>query len=200
MDSNGSVPALTDDLLNRAKILAQLVTIAWAVFMLDNLLFAENIKQLGIRPRKLSGLLGIPLWAFLHADFNHLMGNTSFFLILGGVLMLRGVGDFIVVSLVALLVGGFGTWLFAGGNNHIGASGVLFGYLGFLLLRGYFETSIFSALVTILGGTLYARYLWGIFPTHPTISWEGHFFGFASGILTARVLEAIKANLPTGLF
>ena len=199
MDSHSSVPAIADDLLARAKILAQLVAVAWVVFMIDNLL-GGSIKQFSVRPRTFSGLLCIPLSVFLHGNINHLVGNTSFFLILGSVLMLRGLADFVIVSLVAMLADGLGTWLLARDANHIGASGVLFGYLGFLLLRGYFEDSILAALATILVGAFYARYLWGIFPSNPGTSWEGHLFGFIGGALAARFLETIKATVLTGLF
>ncbi len=199
MDSNSSIPAIADSFLTHAKILAQLVAIAWALFMVDTLL-GGSIKRLGIRPRTFSGLLCIPLSVFLHGNANHLIGNTSFFLVLGSVLMLRGLADFAIVSLVVMAVDGLGTWLLGRDANHIGASGVLFGYLGFLLLRGYFENSILSALATILMGAFYTRLLWGIFPTSSGSSWEGHLFGFIGGAVVARYLETIKAMLPTGLF
>jgi membrane associated rhomboid family serine protease len=91
-----------------------------------------------------------------------------------------------------MLVGGLGTWLIGSPGVHVGASGLIFGYLGFLLARGYFERNFPSILLAIVVGSLYGGAIWGVLPTQPGISWEGHLFGFIGGVLAARFLARTK--------
>ncbi len=146
-----------------------------------------SLNQYGIRPRTVDGLRGIPLAPFLHGDFAHLISNTVPFIVLGWLILLEGVGRFIVVYITTSVVAGLGTWLIGSGNTvHIGASGVVFGFLGYLLLSGVFRTSIKSISISIIVGALYGGCLFGVLPGRPGISWEGHLFGFLGGILAAR--------------
>ncbi len=92
--------------------------------------------------------------------------------------MLRETSDFFWVSIISAIVSGLGTWVFGAPGVHIGASGVIFGYLGYLLLRGYFERSAIAIAFSLGVGVFYGSLLWGILPTHIGISWEGHLFGF----------------------
>jgi membrane associated rhomboid family serine protease len=117
------------------------------------------------------------------------MGNTLPFLVLGWLIMLRNTHDFLRVTLVVGLASGLGTWLFGSPGSHIGASGVIFGYLGYLLLRGFFERRLGSISLSVLVGTLYGSMIWGILPLQQGISWEGHLFGFLGGVLAARRLK-----------
>jgi membrane associated rhomboid family serine protease len=91
-----------------------------------------------------------------------------------------------------MLVSGLGVWLFGASGVHVGASGLIFGYLGFLLLRGYFERNFPSILLSLIVGFLYGGAIWGVLPTQPGISWEGHLFGFIGGVLAARLLARRK--------
>jgi membrane associated rhomboid family serine protease len=110
------------------------------------------------------------------------------FLVLGWLIMLRETSDFFWVSLVSAFVSGLGTWMFGSSAIHIGASGVVFGYLGYLLARGYFERSMTAIAISLFVGTLYGSLIWGVLPTRMGISWEGHLFGFLGGVLAARLL------------
>jgi membrane associated rhomboid family serine protease len=190
------------NLIDRLQILAVLVAIAWIVYLVNFLVLGGILNQLGVRPRTLTGLLGIPISAFLHSDARHLLGNTQGFLLLGGrLILLRGTDDFTLVSLFTLLTSGFGIWLFGRPPNHVGASGVLFGYFGFLLLRGYFERNAVSAILSILMIALYSTTLWRVLPSDNTgISWEGHLFGFLGGAIAARLLEPLKLLLILSSF
>ncbi|MFM7788135.1 MAG: rhomboid family intramembrane serine protease, partial [Microcystis panniformis] len=94
-----------------------------------------------------------------------------------------------------MLVGGLGVWLFAApGSIHIGASILIFGYLGFLLLRGYFQRNIPSILLSILVFLLYCGTIWGVLPSRPGISWQGHLFGFLGGVLAAKLIATEKKH------
>jgi membrane associated rhomboid family serine protease len=119
----------------------------------------------------------------------HLAANTVPFVVLGWLVMLRRIGDFVVVTVLSILIGGLGVWLAGSANSiHVGASGLIFGYLGYLLARGYFERSLWAVLLGALALVLYGGVLWGVLPGQPGISWEGHLFGFVGGVAAARLL------------
>lgn len=186
--------ALTRELKTQGTILGGLVGVMWAVEIVD-LALGGALNSFGIRPHSLIGLRGILFAPFLHSGFAHLIGNTIPFLILGWFVMLQETSDFFIVSAIAMLVGGLGTWLFGSANSvHIGASGVIFGYLGFLLARGYYERNIPSIFLAIIVGVFYGGAIWGILPTQIGISWQGHLFGFIGGILAARLFAKPKIS------
>ncbi len=109
--------------------------------------------------------------------------------------MLRDVKDFFVVTFITIIFSGFGVWLFGSPNTiHIGASGVIFGYLGFLLLRGFFERSFASIALSLVVGWLYGGLIWGVFPSQYGISWQGHLFGFIGGVFAAQMLAKSYRN------
>jgi membrane associated rhomboid family serine protease len=111
------------------------VALMWLIEMVDWLLFNGALDGLGIVPRDIGGLRGIPLAPLLHGGFGHLAANTLPFLALGSLVRLRHSRQFVFVSLVVIAVSGLGTWLFAPPHTvHIGASGLIFGYFAFLLV------------------------------------------------------------------
>jgi membrane associated rhomboid family serine protease len=173
----------------------------WAVEMV-NLVTNGALLGWGIRPRTLVGLWGIVFAPFLHANLAHLLANTIPFLVLGALVALRGLREFVVVTAVVMLVGGGGVWLFGRPfSDHIGASGLVFGYLGFLLARGFFERSLTAILLSLVTLFLYGGAIWGILPGSSRISWEGHLFGFLAGIVAARLLghrprAAVSGRVP----
>ena len=171
-----------------AVLLLSLLGIMWAVEILDLLPFV-HLDSFGIRPRSLAGLAGIIFTPFLHDGFGHLIANTFPFVILGGIVLLGGLGVFWRVTLFVTLVGGLGVWLCAGRlTNHIGASGLIFGYLGFLLARGVFEKSLPWMLAACAVLIAYGGLLFGVLPIRAGVSWQGHLFGFLAGVGAARLL------------
>lgn len=188
-------PSIQGELKSHAQILLTLVAIAWALEIVDIVVFRRALDSFGIRPRTLVGLRGILFAPFLHGGLPHLIGNTVPFLVLGWFVMLRETSDFLIVSVVAALISGLGTWLIgAPFSIHIGASGVIFGYLGYLLGRGYFERSFAAIFLSVLAGFLYGGILWGVLPTRVGISWEGHLFGFVGGVVAAKLLSRPKSS------
>jgi membrane associated rhomboid family serine protease len=172
------------------------VTAMWTVELVDSLLLNNWLNRYGIRPRTMRGLSGILIAPLLHGDLAHLAANTLPFMVLGWFVMLRSVPEFVIVTLLVWLCSGFAVWLFAPDKtNHIGASGIVFGYLGFLLLRGYFERSFLAIALAVLSGLLYGGLLWGLLPIHKGRSWQGHIFGFITGAIAAYYLPAIQAWL-----
>jgi membrane associated rhomboid family serine protease len=184
--------AIARELKTHVTILGSIIAVMWLVEIVDtSLRGALNIY--GIIPHEEIGLRGILFAPFLHGDFVHLAANTIPFLTLGWLIMLRETSDFFVVSAITMLVSGAGVWLTGEpGSIHIGASGVIFGYLGFLLFRGYFERSAVSLFVSLFVGFAYGSMIWGILPTLPGVSWQGHLFGFIGGAIAARFLAQQK--------
>jgi len=173
----------------QAVILFGLLAIMWVVEFLDLFVFRGLLDIFGIRPGDPRGLWGIVFAPFLHRGFGHLIANTLPFLVLGWLVMLREISDFVVVTILTMLVSGLGVWLLGAVNTiHLGASGLIFGYLGYLLLRGYFERSFVSILFSVVVGLLYGGLVWGVLPTQPGVSWQAHLFGFIGGGLAARLL------------
>lgn len=194
--SNPETKAITRELQSHAAILGGFVSLLWIIEIVDVFLFRGRLNAYGVRPRSIDGLQGILFMPFLHGSFAHLAANTLPFVTLGWLIMLREISDFFIVSAVTVLVSGFGVWLTGAPYSvHIGASGLIFGYFGFLLLRGYFERSFTSILVSLMVAFFYGSLIWGVLPSQPGVSWQGHFFGFVGGVLTAQLLGRQKRRI-----
>lgn len=162
----------------------------WVLELADLLLLGGALDAYGIRPRSVDGLDGIFLSPFLHGGLAHLANNSIPFLVFGLLVFLNGLRSFVVTTLLSLLVGGLGVWLVGAPDTvHIGASGVVFGYLGYLLLRGYFSRSVGAILLSLLLVVLYGGALWGLLPIQTGVSWTAHLFGFLGGALSAYLLR-----------
>ncbi len=173
----------------QATILGGFVATFWVLEIIDQVFLNNALNRLGIRPRNLIGLRGIILAPFLHGNFAHLISNTIPFLTLGWLVMVQEIKDFWFVTLITMLVGGGGIWVFGATNSvHIGASILIFGYLGFLLFRGYFQRDVRSISLSLLVTFLYGGLVWGVLPADPRISWQGHLFGFIGGFIAARMI------------
>ncbi len=181
-------------LYRQVAILGIFVATFWLLETLDTLVFEGSalgtLDRLGIAPRSLRGLRGIFIAPLLHGDWAHLIANTVPFCFLGWLVMLQRTQDFWWVTLFATIVGGSGVWIFGETQSiHIGASILIFGYLGCLLFRGYFQRDSTSISIAVLAGLLYGGMIFGTLPLQEGVSWEGHLFGFIGGILAARWLS-----------
>lgn len=175
----------------KALILGALVVLLWVIEVI-NFLSGSSLDQFGIVPRSIIGLRGILFAPFIHGSFAHLISNSGPFIVLGWIVLMRSTKDFVVASLCIMLIAGIGVWLIGAGNSvHFGASSVVFGYVGFLVSRGYFERKVLSILLSIAVGVAYGGILFGVLPGHPGISWEGHLFGFVGGIVAAKLMVSL---------
>ena len=191
---NQEAKLLAQELKTQAYILGGFVAIFWIVEIVDLLFFGGALARLGIKPHSLTGLRGILFAPFLHGGLAHLIANTIPFITLGWFVMLQRTSDFFIVTAITILVSGLGIWLFGTPGFHIGASSLIFGYLGFLLLRGYFQRNFASILLSVIVGLFYGGLLLGVLPSQPGISWEGHLFGFIGGVLAARLIAKRKRS------
>ncbi len=172
-----------------------LVVILWGIEIADTVLL-NTLDNFGIKPRHIPSVFGIASAPFLHLGFGHLASNTLPFFVLGGLVLLGGRATFISVSVLIAVLGGGLLWLLGPGQtNHIGASLVIFGYLGFLLTRGLFEKSGFWVLVSVVILIIYGSMIFGMLPGQPGISWQGHLFGFIAGVVSAKLLFSKEKTL-----
>lgn len=172
----------------RVTIIVAVIGALWLVRILDTLAFGGRLRTFGIEPRTEHGLLGILLAPLLHEGVDHLLANTGGLLIFGGLVILRDEGDFWAVTLIGALASGAGTWLFGRPAIHIGASGIVFAYFGYLLFTGWFERRVGSLILSILVFLVWWPTLFGVLPIHRGISWEGHVFGVVGGAIAAWLL------------
>jgi len=172
-----------------------MIIYVWLFFLTVSLLIGKNLNQLGFTFRTLPGLWTPPVSDSINRT-NQVFANAETFLLLGGLLLLRGTRDLLVVTLLAILVDCVNGILFPKAARHFSSNNILFSYLGFLLLRGYFEPGIIAILVTILVGCVCSRMLWGMIPTSQDSIWKAHLTSFVGGVLMARFLDAIANLLP----
>lgn len=181
-------------------IIGSLLAVMWGVELLDWVggRWLE-LDQFGIIPRRMSGLLGIPLEPFLHAGWSHLAANTLPFAILGLLVLGRGVRTFWTVSAGIVVWGGFAVWLLGRGQVvHVGASGLTFGYFGYLVALGVIERSLASMLRALMVGLFYGSIIWGVLPNHRGVSWESHLFGLLAGVAMACIPGRVSVRRRDG--
>lgn len=188
-------PILVRLLSSGLVYVAACVAVMWVVEIVDSLLLDDQLQGGGIHPRRIDGLDGIIWTPWLHSDIGHVASNSVPFLALGWLVSLRGIRYWLAISAAVLLGGGVLTWLLAGGTNHIGASGMVFGYFGALMgvaLADRRPALLAPALVAIF---FYGTILAGVVP-QDDISWEGHLFGLIVGFAVGRWLADPPAPKP----
>lgn len=176
------------------------VALLWVIELFDSL-SDHRLDDNGIRPLESDGLLGILFAPLLHSNWQHLIANTGPALILGFLMTLAGLSRFIFATVIIWILGGFGTWLignvgahcpYVGAScetNHIGASGLIFGWLTFLIVFGFFIRSAWQIVVGVIVFFIYGSVLLGVLPGTFGVSWQGHLCGAIAGVLAAYLLS-----------
>jgi membrane associated rhomboid family serine protease len=169
--------------------LAALLGVIWAVETV-NLFTGYAINgSLGLRPRSLDGLDGILFMPILHGSVAHAAANTVPLAVFGVLLGVTAGRLALVASVLIVGLGGLGVWVIGSAGIHVGASGLIFGWFGFLVARGLVEKRPIPLMVAIGVALFYGTMIWGVLPGQPGISWEGHLLGCAAGVLAAFVLR-----------
>lgn len=166
-----------------------LVLLTWVVFATGNL-FGE-FASCGVVPRgaiEFGRILCAPL---VHADLEHIIANSLPLGVLAFFVLQHGRMPFLFVTIIGAILGGLGVWLFGHSGNHIGASGLIFAYFGYLLASAIFTRTIKTILIAAITFLLYGYILIGVFPSGPEISWEGHLFGLVGGVVVAVIVSRI---------
>jgi membrane associated rhomboid family serine protease len=155
----------------------------------------------GIIPHRLDGLDGVLFSPFLHAGWDHLYGNSVPLILVGTFALAGGARRFIWSTGLIMLISGLGVWLIGNPNSVVvGASGVVFGYLGLLLARGFVERSWWNLGVAAFVGLLYWYQLYNVLPTDQPISWQGHLLGLVGGMLAAVLFRRRRPKPQPALF
>lgn len=144
----------------------------------------------GLQPRAFGGLDGILLMPLLHGSLSHTMANSVPVLVLGGALAATAPRSALTATLLILLLGGTAVWVFGKDATHVGASGLIFGWFGFLVARGAVERRLLPLLVAVAVAVFYGTMIWGVLPGQPGVSWESHLFGALAGVIAAFVLRS----------
>lgn len=182
------------------------VALLYLVEIVDQL-SGHKLDRNGIRPLETDGLWGVLFAPLLHADWQHLFANTIPLLVLGFLVTLAGMGRFVWATAIIWILGGLGTWLIGdlGGcrleTNHIGASGLIFGWLTFLLLFGWFTRHLWQIVVGLAVLFVYGGILWGAVPVLDRcggVSWQGHLCGAIAGVLAAYWLSRPEREARAG--
>ena len=187
---------LATRLRTRAAVLALFVGSMWAVFFVSAALPFLNLNEHGVVPRSPGGLQGILFAPWLHASFGHIAANTGGLLVLGWLCMWPRIANFWQATAGAMLGAGLCAWLFgASGTLHIGASGLVFGYAGYLVARGYYTRKIVPILVALLVASSFGlSMLVGALPLYPGLSWQSHLGGLLGGVLAARLFSSSRSR------
>ncbi|MFD5249860.1 rhomboid family intramembrane serine protease [Amycolatopsis sp. NPDC058340] len=208
-ESSGADPAkrvLPPNPRAAAIVALAFTALLYLVELVDVVLPADLDQSGGIVAREISDLDGV-LWApLLHAGWGHLFSNTVPVLVFAFLAMSAGIGRWVLVTAIIWVLSGLGVWLIApGGTVTVGASGVAFGWLAFLLVRGIFNRAVGQILVAVVLLGIWSGMLWGLLPGDPGVSWQGHLFGALSGVFAAWLMaradrsQARKATGPGSL-
>ncbi|HAT1959025.1 rhomboid family intramembrane serine protease [Legionella pneumophila] len=173
---------------NNLKILGVILLIPWSIFFISHFI-SNKILLFGIIPRHILGLPGILLAPLLHANFNHLFFNSIPLLVLSNFILINGVNYYLIVTMMITIFSGTLIWCFAKRGIHIGASGLITGYWGFLVYNIYQTGTLTTIILGLLSLYYFAGIFLGIFPGEKGVSWQGHLFGLLAGFLTSYLLE-----------
>jgi len=180
-----------EDRVRGLVLVGAMAALMWVVEIVDAA--GAHLDANGIHPRDVDTLPDIAFAPFLHAGFGHLIGNTVPFLVLGATIALSGLARTAAVVAIVAVIGGLGTWLVGPeGTNHIGASGLVFGFAAYLVARGVFSRRLLHIGIGLLVLAVYGTTLLFSLVPHPGISWQGHLFGAIGGVVAARALDRTR--------
>jgi membrane associated rhomboid family serine protease len=182
-----------DEVLARARtaffVMVGILVLLWAIQIINVVTGYHLTYNYGIQPRHVSTLPYILTSPFLHVSWTHIEGNSGPLFIFGFLAAYRGIGKFAAVTLITALTSGFAAWFFAPSNSVVvGASGVIFGYLGYILVRGLFDRHGLDVLIGAVMALCFA-YQFTVLLPHQGIAWQAHIGGVVGGIACGWLLR-----------
>jgi membrane associated rhomboid family serine protease len=182
-----TVPARSTDIWRDAALVTgAFVALLWVLEIVDAAT-GHPLDAYGVQPRSEEGLVGVLVAPVLHFGFDHLVSNTVPVAVLGFLALVTGLARGLLATAIIWLVGGLGVWLFAGAQTtHAGASVLVFGWIVFLVVRGFLTGRTAEILIGVAVFLLYSGALLGVLPGQPGVSWQGHLFGAVGGAVAAR--------------
>ncbi|HOV14162.1 MAG TPA: rhomboid family intramembrane serine protease [Spirochaetota bacterium] len=175
-------------MINNLKISFFFVFTLWIVFVVD-LIIPIKLTSFGLLPRTPMGLVGIFTCVFLHGSLFHLISNTIPLFVLTFMVLTFYKKNSIGVFLFVITIGGLLVWIFGRTSYHIGASGLIYGLVAFLISCGIFQRNAQSIIISVIIVILYGGLIYGVFPTQSYISWEGHLFGALAGVFCGYIFR-----------
>ncbi|RAJ35275.1 rhomboid family protein [Kitasatospora sp. SolWspMP-SS2h] len=177
--------------------------LVWAVQLVNWLLDGRMALLHGIRSRDVDSLGYLLTAPFLHLNWQHLQGNSGPLFVFGFLAAYRGVRKFLGLTVLLVVTSGMAVWLFERGDVvTVGASGVIFGYFGYVVLRGLFDRNLIDSLIGLVMGASFAYLLTTAVPGTPGVSWLGHLGGLVGGLAGAWIFRDRRpkqaAALPDG--
>ena len=171
------------------KLAGGFLATIWIVFILE--LVFPWLQAFGIHPLDVSSLPLIFTSPLLHANLEHIISNSIPGAIFAYLVGYSGKRVFWEVTTFVVIIGGLGTWLLGGvGTNHIGASGLVYGWLAYLIVRGFFNRSISQIITGLILGFFYSGLIFGLLPGTEGVSWQAHLFGAIGGIVASMVITS----------
>ncbi|GGD58854.1 rhomboid family intramembrane serine protease [Lacimicrobium alkaliphilum] len=180
-------------LKNQLKITLWLLGL-FLVVEIINLFTGRSLNQFGLLPREVEALPGILLAPFLHGNLAHFLSNIIPLGIFSLLMLEYGLRRALFVNLWIILVSGILVWLLGRYALHIGASGLIYGQFGFLVLAGFYHRQFLKILISVGVGLVYGSMIFGVLPGRSFISWEYHLFGFVAGLIAAHYFNGRKSK------
>ncbi|MDX1342534.1 MAG: rhomboid family intramembrane serine protease [Reinekea sp.] len=184
-------PRKTVPLRAQLKLVIQIFLLVSAVELI-NLLTGRSLNSFGIIPRTMSGLYGIATAPFIHGNSVHFASNLLPLLLFSALMLEHGRVRFWLTTVGVILLGGGAVWLFGRAAVHIGASGLIFGYFGFLVTAGIISRELKLLFIAGVVGFFYSGILWGVIPSQSYVSFESHLFGLLAGMAIALLIGSAK--------
>ena len=180
--------------VNGYKVFLFFIVLIWGIQIIDMIL-PYDLKAFSLRPREVGSLYGVITMHFLHNGLGHLLSNTVPLLILG--FLVSALDKMRQVTFLIMLLSGLLVWIFARDGLHAGASGLVMGYWGYLISNAFFHRSFKNISIAVVTILVYGGAVFTLLDFRTDISFEGHIFGFLSGITSAWLLvdrKKIKAR------
>ncbi|MDI3240508.1 rhomboid family intramembrane serine protease [Arthrobacter sp. AL08] len=198
LNSTSGRPRAGDTTAGRARtgllVVGSFVLVLYVIEIINTLLQHSLNGVFGLRPRSPDGILDILTFPLLHANLAHLFSNTLPLIIFGFLVLLSGLRVFFTTLALSWLASGAAVWLIGGLRVTVGASGLVFGLLAFLLVRGFFNRNWWQILLSVVLFLSYGGILFGVLPTVTAfISWQAHLGGAIGGVLAALLLRSPRA-------
>lgn len=171
----------------------------WVFEIVDTVFGGALDIVFGLRAWTFDNAWSVLTAPFMHAGFTHLMSNSIPFLVLGALVAFGGLGRFVWTTLIVMAISGVGVWLLTpAGTLTVGASGLVFGYFGYTVLRGIIDRRTIDIVIMICVILFYGTLIWGVLPQQEGVSWQAHLFGFLGGLFAAYVLPKTQRARPVG--
>jgi membrane associated rhomboid family serine protease len=182
---------------NALIVMGVLLAVIWILQVFNWVDGYRLDAEFGIQPENVSRLPEIFTAPFLHFSWAHIEGNSVPLFVLGVLAAYRSIARFLLVTLIVAVTSGLAVWLLQSGNSlTVGASGLIFGYFGYVLVRGFFDRNLIDIGIGLVAGVLYWTILAVALPGTPGVSWIGHLGGLVGGVLAAWLLRTPPALRP----